>query len=178
MTFSQTVRGAAHDANEIGMGSMTIVRDEKYQTRYERGRVKVIESLLPKGTGQPALDLGCGSGYSSRMLTDRGGVVTAVDAESENIQATERYAYRGIVGVLPEALDLLEGERFGFVLALELIEHLDVNDGKILLEKILRLTAEGGDLLISTPNRLSIEGLSGYYWGRENTWLGQVDCLG
>lgn len=127
---------------------MTIIRDEKYQTRYERGRVKVIESLLPKGTGQPALDLGCGSGYFSRMLTDRGWVVTAVDAEPENIEATKRFAYRGIVGVLPGALDLLEGERFGFVLALELIEHLNVNDGKMLLEKTLRLMAEGGQLLI------------------------------
>jgi 2-polyprenyl-3-methyl-5-hydroxy-6-metoxy-1,4-benzoquinol methylase len=123
LLFSQRGSGVAYDAHDRGDGRMTIIRDEKYRTRYERGRVKVIESLLPKGAGQPALDLGCGSGYFSRMLTERGWVVTAVDAEPENVVAAECFVHRGIVGILSGALNSLESERFGFVMALELIKH-------------------------------------------------------
>jgi len=143
-----------------------IVQDNKYLKPYERERVKVIERLLPTIIGdRPALDLGCGSGYFSRMLIDRGWKVTAVDAEEENIAEALRFAVKGIVGRLPEALDELRGERFELVLMLELIEHLERRQGEALLATLGGLVADGGHLLVSTPNRCSLPGLRHYYWG-------------
>ena len=147
---------------------MTIIKDEKYQNRYERGRVEIIENLLPSVDARlPALDLGSGSGFFSRILTDKGWEVTAVDMEADNIAASREFVHRGVVGSLPDVLDTLQDQRFSLVVLLEVIEHLDPSVVVPLLEKIWGLTARGSHLLASTPNYRSVEGLGGYYWGQK-----------
>lgn len=145
---------------------MSIVSNEKYtQSPYEVGRVSLIRSLLPPGKGKHALDLGCGSGFFSSILVENGWKVTAADMEKDNVERVAQVVHSSVVG---EALAILDGfgpNRFDLILALELIEH--ISNGELLLQKLHRSLAGHGTLLISTPNRVSPEGLGGYYWGEK-----------
>lgn len=144
---------------------MPIVLEEKYEkSPYERGRVDLIRDLIPQGPGN-AVDLGCGSGFFSRMLKERGWTVTAVDMEVSNVENARRFADSGVVGDVISSLQGLKG--MDFALALEIIEHLD--DPAAFLAAIRN--ACHGKLLISTPNRMSPEGWVGHYWGeRLRNW--------
>jgi 2-polyprenyl-3-methyl-5-hydroxy-6-metoxy-1,4-benzoquinol methylase len=124
----------------------------------------MVGSLVPSTRGKRALDLGCGSGFFSGILVEKGWYVTAVDVEAENVAKARRFAQDTIVGDAMSALDQLRENSFELVLVLELIEHLP--DGKALLEGLRRVTSKDGQLIISTPNRMSPEGLGGYYWGK------------
>jgi 2-polyprenyl-6-hydroxyphenyl methylase / 3-demethylubiquinone-9 3-methyltransferase len=144
---------------------MTLIYDEKYKAPYELSRIAIIQSLIPPGRGRLALDLGCGSGLISKILVERGWEVTAVDNEPRNIDLALRVAQHGIVGDVLSVLEALPKKSFDLVLALELIEHLTT--GKLLLQRIYEVTKNDGFLVTSTPNRISPEGLSGYYWGEK-----------
>ncbi len=144
---------------------MAIVQADKYtKSEYERGRVAIIEGMIPRGPGN-AVDLGCGSGFFSRPLKECGWTVTCVDMEAANVDNAQRYADQGIVGDVISSLRSLKN--LDFALALEIIEHLD--DPEAFLAEIRK--ACPGKLLISSPNRMSPEGWVGYYWGeRIRNW--------
>jgi 2-polyprenyl-3-methyl-5-hydroxy-6-metoxy-1,4-benzoquinol methylase len=144
---------------------MPIVLEEKYEkSPYERGRIDIIRRLIPGGPGN-ALDLGCGPGFFSRLLKERGWTVTAVDMELSNVEQAKRYADNGIVGDVISTLRNLKD--MDFALALEIVEHLD--DPEAFLAAIRK--ACPGRLLISSPNRMSPEGWVGLYWGeRLRNW--------
>ena len=102
--------------------------------------------------GKTALDVGCGAGLLAEPLARMGGQVTAVDAAPELIAAAKAHAagagltidYRA-VGV--EALD----GRFDLVTAMEVVEH--VADPRAFVASLAARLAEGGLLILSTPNR-------------------------
>lgn len=142
-----------------------IVSEEKYRTTYEQNRAAIIRALIPPGHGRPALDLGCGSGFYTRMLVEKGWRPTVVDLEDANIAAAARFAHRTITGDVLAVLPTLGDNSFDLVLALEVIEHIP--QGGSLPQEIRRVVRPGGVLIISTPNRLSPEGLGGYYWGEK-----------
>ena len=102
--------------------------------------------------GKTALDVGCGAGLLAEPLARMGATVTAVDAAPELITAAKAHAagaglaidYRAI-GV--EALD----GRFDLVTAMEVVEH--VADPRAFVASLAARLAEGGLLILSTPNR-------------------------
>ena len=110
------------------------------------------ECTLRPLTGKSALDVGCGAGLLAEPLARMGATVTAVDAAPELITAAKAHAagagleidYRA-VGV--EALD----ERFDLVTAMEVVEH--VADPRAFVASLAARLAEGGLLILSTPNR-------------------------
>jgi SAM-dependent methyltransferase len=52
------------------------------------------------------------------------------------------------------------GERFDVILLFEVIEHLDLADGIVMLQKIYSLLKPGGRLILSTPNTFK----PGQFW--------------
>jgi 2-polyprenyl-3-methyl-5-hydroxy-6-metoxy-1,4-benzoquinol methylase len=64
-----------------------LVTDAKYANSYAQDRlslISLISRLIPYGSGD-ALDLGCGSGYISRIMSEHGWSITAtiVSARTE-----------------------------------------------------------------------------------------------
>ena len=59
------------------------------------------------------------------------------------------------------------GEQYGFALALEIIEHMEKADGILLIDQSRRILEPVGRLLLSTPNRWSMDAPGGYYWGEK-----------
>ena len=110
------------------------------------------ETGLKPLAGKSAADVGCGAGLLAEPLARLGAAVTGIDAAGENIAAARAHAlgqgleidYR--VGGA-EALD----DRYDLVTSLEVVEH--VADPAAFVARLAAAVAQGGLLILSTPNR-------------------------
>lgn len=155
------------------MGS---VEPGKYEILpYEKSRSKIISDLIPDdGKGKTALDIGCGPGWFTRILSQKGWKTDAVDLDEKNIRQAQKFASKVFQGDAVEILKNLPDKSYDFTLALEIIEHIDKERGRDLLRNIHRVLKTGGALLISTPNRFSPEGCLGRFGsilsGKKGGW--------
>lgn len=132
--------------------------------KYLRGRTDIVSSLIPSaGGGSPktALDIGCGGGVFTKMLSAKGYECLGIDTDRERIETaqkdfgTERSKFE-----VQDATQLkCPSKSYDVVLCLEVIEHL--GNPEHLLTEIRRVTKPEGLVVFSTPNRCSPEGLAG-----------------
>lgn len=106
-----------------------------------------IEQL---GPGQVVLDIACGAGYGSAMLSKYGCRVVGADYDIQPISVA-RTICKHADFVAVDALSLsLKDELFDAVVSFETIEH--VIDGSHFLSEMYRVLRPGGVLICSTPN--------------------------
>ena len=98
------------------------------------------------------LDLGCNTGYGSRILKAAGADVTGVDVSPEAIAiARKKYGPAGIEFLCTDGGRLPFAERsFDLVTSFQVIEHLV--DQTQFLEEIQRVIKPGGRVILTTPN--------------------------
>jgi 2-polyprenyl-6-hydroxyphenyl methylase/3-demethylubiquinone-9 3-methyltransferase len=119
-------------------------------------RVQVlVDEFLPDSAiaGKTALDVGCGLGFFSRRLVERGADVTGCDIGLGLVERTRRSA--GCDGVVADALDLtgrFGPNSFDLVVSSECIEHTP--DPVRVISEMLAVLRPGGYLSLSTPNRV------------------------
>jgi 2-polyprenyl-3-methyl-5-hydroxy-6-metoxy-1,4-benzoquinol methylase len=104
------------------------------------------------GEGKRVLELGCSTGFMSRVLRERGCHVTAVEQDADAAEKARPFCERVIVGDV-EQLDLgraLGKARFDVILAADVLEHLKEPLG--LLRSLKRFLADDGWLVASLPN--------------------------
>lgn len=110
--------------------------------------------------GKRALDVGCGAGLLAEPLARLGGVVTGIDAAAELIDAARAHA--ALTGLAIDyragGIETVAGERFDLVTSLEVIEH--VVDTPAFVSGLAGALAEGGLLVLSTPNRTPLSRLA------------------
>jgi 2-polyprenyl-3-methyl-5-hydroxy-6-metoxy-1,4-benzoquinol methylase len=130
---------------------------EQALSQYDtRRRVEtLIDEFLPDLAivGKAVLDVGCGLGYFSERLVQRGAIVTACDLGPNLVERTHRRA--GCKSVVADALQLVQEfgrEQFDVVVSSECIEHTPDPDGAI--SQMLAVLRPGGYLSLSTPNIL------------------------
>lgn len=109
--------------------------------------------------GRTALDVGCGAGLLCEPLARLGASVTGIDAAPENIAAAEIHAAQSGLAIDYRAggVEGLDGQ-FELVTSLEVIEH--VSDPAGFVRGLARVLAEGGLLILSTPNRTPLSRLA------------------
>jgi 2-polyprenyl-6-hydroxyphenyl methylase/3-demethylubiquinone-9 3-methyltransferase len=113
----------------------------------------VFGDLLPDETlaGRRLLDVGCGTGWFSRVAKARGASVVSLDIGIELLKKvrekceTERVAGDACALCFPDGV-------FDIVLATESIEH--TLDPKRALAELHRVLKPGGSLVVTVPNRL------------------------
>lgn len=109
--------------------------------------------------GRTALDVGCGAGLLCEPLARLGAAVTGIDAAPESIAVAERHAAQSGL-----AIDYRAGgiestdQRYDLVTSLEVIEH--VTDPAEFVRGLAGALAEGGLLILSTPNRTPLSRLA------------------
>jgi 2-polyprenyl-3-methyl-5-hydroxy-6-metoxy-1,4-benzoquinol methylase len=132
----------------------------KLRSDFEKHRFSVINRAIPSAkSSSRALDVGCAIGVFTNLLHQKGYEALGVDANEELLVfAKNRYPHCTFKFMDALHLDLVSSS-FDFVLALEIIEHLE--DPCKMLESIYKVLKEGGVVLLSTPNRLSLEGVRG-----------------
>lgn len=113
----------------------------------------VYDRLLPRCSGKTVLEAGSGEGYGADMIAGVAAAVVGLDYDrgaAAHVHA--RYPrvrmIRGNLVALP-----LPGEAVDTVVNFQVIEHLW--DQAEFLRECLRVLRPGGELLISTPNRIT-----------------------
>lgn len=100
------------------------------------------------------LDIACGAGYGAECLGRTASSVTAIDLSTEAATgARAAYPAENLAFLAADArrLPFADGS-FDLIVAFEVIEHLD--NPRDLLAEARRLLAPGGQLVVSTPNKL------------------------
>ncbi len=110
-------------------------------------------NLLPGDASQEVLDIGCGAGHGSNMLSKKYKKVYGVDISEEAIEyAKSNWATNNIEFVVGSAMDIpFPDSTFDAVSAFEVFEHL--TDWRKFLSEIKRVLKPGGVVYISTPNK-------------------------
>lgn len=101
--------------------------------------------------GREIADIGCGLGFFSQRLAERGAKVLACDIAPSLVKATcERAGCSGVVADVLELSNELGANRFDGVVSSECIEHTP--DPPEAIRQMVRVVKPGGFLSISTPN--------------------------
>jgi SAM-dependent methyltransferase len=116
----------------------------------ERTGVILTELARQRIDSPNILDLGCGTGWLSNILSNYG-AVTGIELSVEAIEAAkERFPQVNFVSGDFFAVDF--DDKFDFVIASEVLEHFE--DQESLIDKIATVLKPGGMLVITTPNGL------------------------
>ncbi len=109
--------------------------------------------------GKRALDVGCGAGLLAEPLARLGGDVTGVDAAPENIAAARAHAAGQGLAIAYHAGELaaLPAATFDLVTSMEVVEH--VADPAVFVAGLAARLAQGGLMILSTPNRTALSKL-------------------
>ena len=129
----------------------------KYESQFELTRVNLLEQLLPTTVDGVALDVGCGIGQFSRNLFKKGWCIEGIDTSSSNLKNAGSLLSQAYCGDAVSILQALQEGAYDLTLCLELIEHMPRERGATLVNEIYRTLKPGGQLILSTPNRLSLD---------------------
>jgi ubiquinone/menaquinone biosynthesis C-methylase UbiE len=111
----------------------------------------VILSMLGSVEGKSILDAGCGEGFLSRLMAERGAFVTAVDYSEGLLEiARERTADDARIGYLYanlECLDMLDDGAFDIAVSCVVIQG--VLDYQAAIREMYRLLCPGGACILA-----------------------------
>jgi 2-polyprenyl-3-methyl-5-hydroxy-6-metoxy-1,4-benzoquinol methylase len=109
--------------------------------------------VAPRAAGRSVLDAGCGEGYGAALVAEGARRVVGADRAEPIATAQSRYRRPNLAFRVANLERLAElGERFELVVSFQVIEHLPDPVG--FLRGLLACTVPGGEIVVTTPNRL------------------------
>ncbi len=120
---------------------------------------KYADTLRPAKAGDRALDVGCGVGQVVGRLTQAGFEAYGIDVSEPNIRRAREFnercqLYDGKTIPFPD-------QHFASVGALNVLEHVD--EPEAFIKELVRVTAIGGRVVISSPNFFRVFGFRDYH---------------
>lgn len=118
-----------------------------------------IAEVAARMTGsREYLDVGCAMGFYVERFADRGWNAHGIDVSEYAIEQGRR---RGVEHLALASGDELPypDERFDFVTAIDVIEHLEPETAQAMVSELRRVLRPGGICFVATPNFLSNQ-----YW--------------
>ena len=118
-----------------------------------------IEEWLKNFEGKSILEIGVGDGLVSKYLSIKNKLYDLdIDINIlKNLKfENSNYLIRANAIKMP-----VKPKSFDIIICREVIEHLSRYDGEILIDEIYNILKPDGILIISTPNRISVEGIIG-----------------
>jgi SAM-dependent methyltransferase len=115
---------------------------------------KAYEKAAELATDKEVLDLGCNTGYGSKIINRVSEKTTGVDVSKKAVEKARRlYASENI------DFQVIDGKKLSFadssfdlIVSFQVIEHIVAHESY--LEEIKRVLAPGGIVVFTTPNRL------------------------
>jgi SAM-dependent methyltransferase len=120
---------------------------------------KFTDTLRPAVPGARALDVGCGVGQVVARLALEGFDAWGVDVAEANIAKSKQFTDR-CVWYAGRRLPFPDGH-FASVGALNVLEH--VEEPEAFIADVVRVTAPGGTIVLSSPNFLRVLGWRDYH---------------
>ena len=120
---------------------------------HKKSEAKFLEDI-------ECIDIGCGGGILSERLSRLGARVTGIDASESSINVAKEHSFKSRLEIDYKCLttsELLRSKKdkflnkFDIVIASEVIEH--VNERKIFLSDISKLSRSGGLIVFTTINK-------------------------
>ena len=123
-------------------------------------RYAIAKDLVKNRT---VLDIACGEGYGSFILTEDAVSVTGIDLDAETIEKAKKKYKKFNLDFLTGSVENIPGKdaRFDVVVSFETLEHI-TNHDRMLFE-FKRVLKPGGLLLISTPDKLNYSDKPSYH---------------
>ncbi len=123
--------------------------------------------ILPEVNGLDGIDIGCGEGHNTRLLTLKGARLTAVDISETFIRRAKELNHQQIDYLVASATDLpFANDRFDFATSFMCL--MDVPDSKKALQEACRVIKPGGFFQFSiahpcfnTPHRKNLRNYLG-----------------
>ena len=112
--------------------------------------------------GKRVLDIACGEGYGSRILSRKAASVIGVDIDRDVIEHASRMYGAENIKFLAGSVERipLEDAAVDVVVSFETIEHTDKH--REMLNEIKRVLVPGGALIISSPDKLHYTDETGF----------------
>ena len=135
-----------------GERTLPDVPEENY---WYRRHLVVYEWIAERVTGLRVIDMACGEGYGSEVLSRSAAAVIGVDANRDAFEHARLRYVRSNLG-FERGMVEIHGEpgAYDAVVFLQTIEH--VQDPAAVLEHFRSLLAPGGTAYVSTPNVLTL----------------------
>jgi len=113
-------------------------------------RYMIARDLAP---GKTVVDIACGEGYGSSLLSDVAAKVIGVDIDAQSVRhARARYQASNVEFLVGSAAEIpIESNSVDLVVSFETIEHHDEHDK--MMQEVKRILKPGGRLLISSPDK-------------------------
>lgn len=108
-------------------------------------------TMLPPVSGLRGIDLGCGEGHNTRLLAQRGALMTAIDISGvfiRHAQAEETRTPMGITYLVASAVELPFADGT-FAFATAFMSFMDIPETKQVLAEAFRVLEPGGFLQFS-----------------------------
>jgi SAM-dependent methyltransferase len=149
-----------------------------------------VLALCEPLAGKEVLDLGCGEGYCSRMLRQRGASVTGLDLSPGMIELARRAEQLQPLGIRYDTADAssvdLGTASMDLVVAVFLFNYLDVDQMQRTMANVHRMLRPGGHFVFAVPHPAFAfmrpaappfyfdVGQSGYFSGRNASFAGKI----
>ena len=111
------------------------------------------------------LDIACGEGYGSNLLSKNAKEVVGVDISFQVIEnAKKKYKTKNLSFVHGSAskIPIKDDSKFDVIVSFETIEHISEDDQISFLSEVKRLLRPGGIFIVSTPNKLIYSDIPNY----------------
>lgn len=141
----------------LGKGRQVFIRrllgygiEKKCIKQFVISRMKSLKATRPKEYTLQIVDLGCGTGWLTKILSEYGDVI-GMDLSVEtarNLYPDIRFKQADII------TEEIEGE-YDIAISTEVLEHLTSENQKIYIKKASDILKEGGYLILTTPNKRS-----------------------
>ncbi len=128
------------------------IKDDKLKIEHYQRYLSVRALVKDK----VVLDIACGEGYGSDILSSAAKKVIGIDIDGDVIEhAGKRYAHRDNLQYLQGRAENipLEAASVDVVVSFETIEHMTEQSQYTFLDEIERVLKKDGSLIISTPNK-------------------------
>lgn len=118
--------------------------------------------MLQLVTGKKVLDIACGEGFGTNLLSQNAAAVTGIDIDNSTIQKAKLKYTSSKINFLEGKLEAIPcpDASFDIIICFESLEH--VNDHEKVMQELKRVLKENGLLVLSTPDKKYYSDKTGY----------------